>query len=99
MIYDVNYVFKELYFFKKLVIYCFINIKIIVEVLSNFIWVGIGDVLLKEYECIFLLRGDKLDYINFLGVDISCNCVELFLKYGKKVYEDFKFYKVLDELE
>ncbi|OOM73952.1 iron-containing alcohol dehydrogenase family protein [Clostridium sp. BL-8] len=99
VIYDSEHVFKELYFPKKPALHCFINTKIIAEAPSNFIWAGIGDALSKEYECTFSSRGDELDHTNLLGVDISRNCVEPLLKYGKKAYEDVKANRVSKELE
>lgn len=99
VIYDDNQVFKELYFPKKPATHCFMNTKIIAEAPSNFIWAGIGDALSKEYECTFSSRGDELDHTNLLGVDISRNCVEPLLKYGKTAYEDAKVHKVSKELE
>ncbi|KOF56554.1 glycerol dehydrogenase [Clostridium sp. DMHC 10] len=99
VIYNSNHVFKELYFPKKPATHCFINTKIIAEAPSHFIWAGIGDALSKEYECTFSSRGDELDHTNLLGVDISRNCVEPLLKYGKKAYEDVKNNKVSYELE
>ncbi|EES49463.1 iron-containing alcohol dehydrogenase family protein [Clostridium botulinum] len=99
VIYDSNHVFKELYFTKKSATHCFINTKIIAEAPSDFIWAGIGDALSKEYECTLSSRGDELDHTNLLGVDISRNCVEPLLKYGKRAYEDVKINKVSNEVE
>jgi len=99
VIYDSNKIFKELYFPKKPATHCFINTKIIAQAPSDFIWAGIGDALSKEYECTFSSRGDELDHTNLLGVDISRNCVEPILKYGKRAYEDAKENKVSKELE
>lgn len=99
VMYDSNHVFKELYFPKKPASHCFINTKIIAEAPNTFIWAGIGDALSKEYECTFSSRGDELDHTNLLGVDISRNCVEPLLKYGKKAYEDAKLHKTSFELE
>lgn len=99
VIYDANHVFKELYFPKKPATHCFINTKIISESPSSFIWAGIGDALSKQYECTFSSRGDELDHTNLLGVDISRNCVEPLLKYGKKAYQDVKEHQVSYELE
>lgn len=99
VMYDVNHVFKELYFPKKPAAHCFINTKIIAEAPSNYIWAGIGDALSKQYECTFSSRGDELDHTNLLGVDISRNCVEPLLRYGKKAYEDAKDHIVSYELE
>lgn len=99
VIYDHKHVFKELYFTKKPAIHCFINTKIIAEAPDHFIWAGIGDALSKEYECTFSSRGDQLDHTNTLGVDISRNCVEPLLKYGRRAYEDVRNNKVSSELE
>ncbi|WP_434511128.1 iron-containing alcohol dehydrogenase family protein [Desulfitobacterium sp. AusDCA] len=99
VMYDANHVFKELYFPQKPAAHCFINTKIIAEAPSNFIWAGIGDALSKEYECTFSSRGDQLNHTNLLGADISRNCVEPLLKYGKKAYEDAKAHRVSYELE
>lgn len=90
VIYDCNHVFKELYFLKKPAIHSFINTKIIAEAPNHFIWAGIGDALSKEYECTFSSRGDEIDHTNLLGIDISRNCVEPLLKYGRKAYDDSK---------
>ncbi|MDD3224174.1 MAG: iron-containing alcohol dehydrogenase family protein [Clostridium sp.] len=99
VIYDANHVFKGLHFTKKSAEHCFINTKIISEAPNDFFWAGIGDALSKEYECTISSRNDELDHSNLLGVEVSRNCVEPLLRYGKKAYEDVKENRVSFELE
>lgn len=66
----------------------FIEVSVIAQAPSEYIWAGIGDGLSKQVEVEFATRNLELDHTASMGLSLSKSCQEPFLKYGKQAIED-----------
>lgn len=70
--------------------HAFINTDVIARAPWKWLQAGIGDTLAKFFECHFASRGDKVDFSNALGRQISNTCYTPLLESGAIALENCK---------
>lgn len=91
--------FKDLYHPKRPPIHTFIDSYIILNSPERYFIAGMGDAASKQYETVFSIRNQNLDYNNFLGYQIIKNCSNDIIKNSVQALDDFRNKKISDILE
>lgn len=82
--------FCEPFFFLQPPVHAFINTAVIAAAPAPYLWAGLGDTYAKYYETTISSRDEVLEHYNALGVQLSRQCLEPLLAYGKQALEDNK---------
>lgn len=80
--------FCEPFFFSQPPAHAFIQTGLIAAAPPQYLWAGMGDTYAKYYETSVSARGDQLEHFNGLGVQMSRQCLEPLLQYGKQALDD-----------
>ena len=90
--------FQKMFAEKRPPLHTFINTDIILNSPENYFKAGIGNAVSKQYEALFSTRNERLNYQNFLGIEIIKNCSNDILKHYSEAINDFQNKKITDVL-
>lgn len=99
IMYELNGVFKEPFFFETPPAHAFIQTEILAHAPKRYMWAGMGDTYAKYYEASVSSRNDILSHYLQLGVNVSQMCVAPVLTYGETALKDNEAGRVSKELE
>ncbi len=91
--------FLRPFFITRPPLHTFLDVDIIAEAPSRYLWAGMGDTYAKFFEANMSSRGEELSHYVGLGVTISRMCLDPILDYGAKALADNKAGVASEELE
>ena len=66
----------------------FINTQIIAEAPDIYLWAGMGDTMVKHYECTISSRNDIPAHSDAMGIALSSMCAIPIMRWGEKALAD-----------
>ena len=89
VIYYPDHTYRANWYRSRPPFHTFINTRVLLHSPREYFWAGIGDALSKEYEVLFNSRGDRLTFLETLGVRLAGSCSDGLLDMGEKALSDF----------
>lgn len=89
VIYYPDHTYRANWYRSRPPFHTFINTRVVLHSPREYFWAGIGDALSKEYEVLFNSRGDRLTFLETLGVRLAGSCSDGLLDMGEKALSDF----------
>ena len=80
--------FLRPFFITRPPLHTFLDLDIIADAPSRYMWAGMGDTYAKFFEADMSSRGEELSHYVGLGVTISRMCLDPVLKYGEQALRD-----------
>ncbi len=69
-------------------VHTFLDLDVLAEAPSRYMWAGMGDTYAKYFEATVSSRGEELSHYVGLGVTISRMCLDPILRYGRQALSD-----------
>lgn len=100
VVYNPDGTFNKVWYRKRPAYHTFINTEVILHSPRDYFWAGIGDALSKQYEVLFSVRSDEVvPYVRSLGAQISANCSDELLRYGRAAMKSFDAKNLTEDFE
>ncbi len=88
ILYEPDGRFKAPFFLERPPRHAFLDMEILAESPSRYMWAGLGDTYAKYFEATVSSRGEQLPHYTALGIAMSSMCLTPLLTYGQQALQD-----------